>query len=390
MPARSRFSNIVAFGLLFAATAVAASKPSRLAASASHPEPLADDLVWQVTELPKDDAVGSRWVANAVSQVTQSDDWSLPVLADLAARTLHDRPEIDRASLLTALSELRARYDSRKQVAATGAGGPFARQSSRAVLSALFDLLGSARKGTPAGRANELLLGALEQRRSELEQYLSYDGITEFGEKAFGALYEEAKDDSRLAALANTVFAPALGAMGDSERTETHLVDSDLNLILITIDTFRASEAGFLGYGKPTTPNLDVLATSSVVFERAYAMASYTGKALAPMVIGKYPSETLRDGGHLDTYFAGNTFLAERLRRADIFTMGVASHWYFHDGLGLTQGCDAFDLSAEPPAGQYTRATSAQLTDAAIKLLAVHAGSHRFFLWAHYFDPHSE
>jgi arylsulfatase A-like enzyme len=170
-------------------------------------------------------------------------------------------------------------------------------------------------------------------------------------------------------------------------------VDRDLNLILITVDTLRASEMGFLGYDKPTTPNLDALAADSVVFDRAYAMASYTGKALAPMLIGKYPSETLRDGGHFTKYFQGNTLLAERLHAAGLFTMGAASQWYFRETWGLTQGCDVFDLSALPSSGQTdtdTNTTSPQLTDAAIRLLEENARSRRFFLWVHYFDPHAQ
>ncbi len=166
----------------------------------------------------------------------------------------------------------------------------------------------------------------------------------------------------------------------------------DLNLILITVDALRASEVGFLGYNKPTTPNLDALASGSVVFDRAYALASYTGKALAPMLIGKYPSETLRDGSHFNAYFAGNTFLAGRLRDAGFYTLGAASHWYFHGAYGLTRGFDVFDLSAMPPTGQGdsdTSTTSPQLTDAALKLLAK-VGTRRFFLWVHYFDPHAQ
>jgi choline-sulfatase len=171
------------------------------------------------------------------------------------------------------------------------------------------------------------------------------------------------------------------------------LAPSDANLILITIDALRASEVGFMGYDRPTTPNLDALASGAVVFERAYSMASYTGKALGPMLIGKYPSETLRDGNHFNRYFANNTFLAERLQSAGIFTMGAASHWYFRDYYGLTQGFDVFDGSAIPGSGQGegdTSVTSPQLTDAALKLLAAHASSGRFFLWLHYFDPHAQ
>ena len=174
--------------------------------------------------------------------------------------------------------------------------------------------------------------------------------------------------------------------------TKGPTVDRDFNLILITIDTVRAGEMGFLGYDKPTTPNLDALAAQAVVFDRAYAMASYTGKALAPMLIGKYPSETLRDGGHFNTYGPGNAFLAERLKAAGLFTMGAASHWYFKERSGVTQGFDVFDLSAMPASGQGdtdSTTTGRQLTDAGIKLLQADA-ARRFFLWVHYFDPHSQ
>jgi arylsulfatase A-like enzyme len=170
------------------------------------------------------------------------------------------------------------------------------------------------------------------------------------------------------------------------------VVDHDYNLLLITVDTVRASDVGFLGFGKPTTPNLDAVAHEAVLYERAYALASYTGKALAPMLIGKYPSETQRDGGHYNRYFASNTFLAERLRGAGIYTMGAASHWYFTSVWGVTQGFDRFDTSAVPASGQGdtdTSSTSPALTDAAIKMLG-DVGSRRFFLWVHYFDPHAQ
>jgi choline-sulfatase len=183
-------------------------------------------------------------------------------------------------------------------------------------------------------------------------------------------------------------------AMPAAPAPESMIVDQGDNLILITIDTLRAAEVGFLGYDKPTTPNLDALAATGVVFERAYSMASYTGKALAPMLIGKYPSETLRDGGHFNKYAPANTFVAERLHGAGMFTMGAASHWYFRPSWGVTQGFDVFDLSAVPDQGQGaatdSTTTSAALTDAALRMLAGHSGSGRFFLWVHYFDPHAQ
>lgn len=168
---------------------------------------------------------------------------------------------------------------------------------------------------------------------------------------------------------------------------------NDFNLLLVTIDTLRLDE-GFMGYDLPTTPNMDALAKESTVFERAYAMASYTGKSLAPLLIGKYPSETARNGSHFTTYERSNTFITERLKNAGFRTMGAASHWYFNPWSGLSQGMDDYDLSAKPPSGQGdtdSNTTSAELTDAALRLLKKPENtSGRFFMWVHYFDPHGQ
>lgn len=167
----------------------------------------------------------------------------------------------------------------------------------------------------------------------------------------------------------------------------------DLNLVLITVDTLRP-DVGFMGYDLPTTPNLDRLAEKSVVFERAYAPASYTGKSVGPILIGKYPSETLRNGNHFNTYDAANTLLAERLAKAGFRTFGAASHWYFLAWSGITQGFAEFDLSAKPSTGQGdtdTSITSKELTDAALRQLSREGNTgKRFFMWVHYFDPHAQ
>jgi arylsulfatase A-like enzyme len=175
-------------------------------------------------------------------------------------------------------------------------------------------------------------------------------------------------------------------------QTARAAVPHGLNLVLVTVDTLRI-DVGFMGYGRPVTPNLDALAARSTVFDRAYSLASYTGKSLGPTLIGKYPSETFRDGAHFDTYFPENVFLAERLRNAGFRTMGVVSHWYFKPKYGLSQGMDVWDMSAMPPdSGGDTDSsvTSSALSDAAIRLLSDPANvGGRFFLWVHYFDPHA-
>ncbi|MSP25059.1 MAG: sulfatase [Myxococcales bacterium] len=163
------------------------------------------------------------------------------------------------------------------------------------------------------------------------------------------------------------------------------------NAILITVDTLRY-DLGFAGYERAVSPNLDRLAKRSAVFERAYALASYTGKSVGPMLIGKYGSETHRNWGHFNKFSSEDTFVAERLKRAGFRTMSVQGHRYFGAFGGLERGFDDLDLSAAPPEGAAwatdTTTTSDKLTDAAIALLDRH-GSGQFFLWIHYLDPHA-
>lgn len=180
------------------------------------------------------------------------------------------------------------------------------------------------------------------------------------------------------------------------------------NVILLTVDTLR-TDLGFLGYDDRVSPNLDALAKKSAVFERAYAMASYTGKSVGPMLIGKYPSETRRDGSHFNTYAQANVFVAERARDAGFRTFAGHCHWYFRNPTGLNQGMDAWDTSAIPAAmgDNDTSVTSDRMGDLALRMLAKpenvagpvggegadvsDAGATRpFFAWFHFFDPHAQ
>ena len=164
------------------------------------------------------------------------------------------------------------------------------------------------------------------------------------------------------------------------------------NVVLITVDTLRA-DVGFLGYPKPITPNLDRLAERSTVFEHAYSMASYTGKSIGPMLIGKYPSETHRDGSHFNKYTTDNVFVTTRAHDAGVHTFGCAGHWYWKPWSGVTQGMDDFDLTAIPPdmTDNDTSVSGDRVSDVAVKMLAEPDNTKgRFFMWIHYFDPHAQ
>ena len=187
--------------------------------------------------------------------------------------------------------------------------------------------------------------------------------------------------------------APA-AASASAAPTAGSAIADDLNVILITVDTLRW-DVGFMGYPRPITPALDALAKRSVVFEHNYAMSSYTGKAIGPLIAGKYPSETHMGWKHYNVYPETDIMVQERLQTAGIHTLAIHCHWYFKKDTGLGRGFDLFDLSALPSQGidatTDTTYSADRLTDAAIKVLSDGANtSKRFYAWIHYFDPHAE
>ena len=166
------------------------------------------------------------------------------------------------------------------------------------------------------------------------------------------------------------------------------------NVVLISIDTLRW-DLGYMGNPRPVSPKIDALAARSVVFEKAYALASYTSKSLAPALIGKYPNETHRGWAHFNLFGKADTFVAERLQRAGVHTLSVQGYWYFfQEGAGFERGFDVIDRSAAPKSIQVEgdrSFNSEKISDAAIALLAKPETTDKpFFMWAHYVDPHAE
>ncbi|MEO7327144.1 MAG: sulfatase-like hydrolase/transferase [Minicystis sp.] len=191
-----------------------------------------------------------------------------------------------------------------------------------------------------------------------------------------------------------SAIAASSSAMAPPSSAIPSAIPKDLNLIIITVDTLRA-DLGYAGNPHPLSPNLDKLAKESIVFDRAYALASYTGKSVGPMLIGKYGSETHRNWGHSNTFGKDDTMLAERLQRAGMHTVSAHALPYFGRGTGLERGFEKIDLSAVPSEGSIKEmensVTGQRLTDAALKLLQnpEHTGK-RFFFWMHFLDPHAD
>ena len=67
------------------------------------------------------------------------------------------------------------------------------------------------------------------------------------------------------------------------------------NIILITLDTLRADHLSSYGYRRVTTPNLDRMAKSGLIFENAFSNSSWTLPAHASLFTGRLPNEHKAD-----------------------------------------------------------------------------------------------
>ena len=165
-----------------------------------------------------------------------------------------------------------------------------------------------------------------------------------------------------------------------------------LNVVLISIDTLRQGEGSTSA--RPVTPNLDRLSQESVVFDRAYSLASYTAKSVGPFLLGKYSSETHRDWSHFNRFTKQDVFVAQRLQQAGVHTVSVQGYWYFFANTGLERGFDVINKSAAPALVTVdgdSNTNADKVSDAAIAELAKpELLQQPFFLWMHYVDPHSE
>jgi arylsulfatase A-like enzyme len=177
------------------------------------------------------------------------------------------------------------------------------------------------------------------------------------------------------------------------------------NVLVITIDTWRADRLACAGYPRAVTPNLDRLASESLRFTHVSAPRAKTTPALASLFTGLYPHEHgARD--LLMPLSPAHPLLAERLRDAGWRTGAIVGNFVLRDDFsGLARGFDSWteelpDALGVPPENVPQRAARS-LSDGALTALGLagHSGGAGpaqaftrpdapWFLWLHYMDPH--
>lgn len=160
----------------------------------------------------------------------------------------------------------------------------------------------------------------------------------------------------------------------------------DMNIILIVIDTLRASRLGCYGYPLPTSPAIDRLAAEGARFEQAFAPGIPTTPAHTTLFTGMHPlhHNVVCHGGQVDLD-RRIPVLAELLQRAGYTTSAVDN--LFHIKPWFARG---FEYYINPASRRRLQmmVSCEEINDRAISWLRVHS-SEKFFLFLHYWEPHT-
>lgn len=172
-----------------------------------------------------------------------------------------------------------------------------------------------------------------------------------------------------------------LAAAACRRQTEVSRL-KEFNVVVINIDALRADHLGCYGYGRPTSPFIDRLATEGVVFERALSNSSYTRESVAALESGLLPScsggvgwtaRPLADRHHL-----GVLFQRAHYRTGFISATTMLTDTAFTAGFTyVRQLAQRWGQSGLGPG----------LSAAALEFVRQHADE-RFMMYLHYLDPH--
>jgi arylsulfatase A-like enzyme len=208
----------------------------------------------------------------------------------------------------------------------------------------------------------------------------------------------------RRAALLLAAAACVLGILWMQPRADWSLADRGRDsvpgfapipedvrrVVLISIDTLRADHLGCYGYSRDTSPNLDALAAEGVRFNHAVSAAPTTLPSHATLFTGTTP---LAHGVHANVGYRldeSQLTLAELLRRNGFATAAFVGAYVLDPQFGIAQGFDRYDAGVGTARdNSFHNERSAEATTALVNQWLADRGEEPFFLFVHYYDPHS-
>ena len=203
--------------------------------------------------------------------------------------------------------------------------------------------------------------------RVDLEELAGMDARLLLRAKVFppGAQVSRGWSDPRIMALQNRAWK------GSSRKQP--------NIIVVLVDTLRADHLGCYGYSRKTSPNLDVFASESLLFETAVAPSSWTWPSTASVLTGQYP---LRHGvldGSRCTLSLDKETMAEICIGAGVKTAAFVTNPLICESKSFDQGFESFHSLSWADAEVVVDAFAGWLEQ---------ARKGRFMAYLHFMDTH--
>jgi len=166
--------------------------------------------------------------------------------------------------------------------------------------------------------------------------------------------------------------------------------DSDLNVLLIIIDTLRADRVGYSGYAVET-PHIDFLAFEGARFLNTICQYPMTLPSHASILTSTFPQyHGIKNNGnyYLEEKF---TTLAEILKEKGFETSAFIGAVVLESKFGLAQGFAHYDDTFRTP--DYLKEIEAQNLAQDV-FQSAHSWyeknyQEKFFMWVHFYDPHA-
>src|ERR1700730_2895648 len=165
--------------------------------------------------------------------------------------------------------------------------------------------------------------------------------------------------------------------------------DRPPNVVVILADQLQANRLHTYGNPRPTSPNIDALASAGVKFNRYYSVAPWTAPSQGTIATSLYPSR------HGETLFMQRTsppaFTPDTVTLAQTFkNSGYHTGAFVNNAVAgpylLGKGFDDFDVQVGV---SLTPASKAENTNPRIFNWLDKVQSNPFFLYIDYWEPHS-
>lgn len=166
----------------------------------------------------------------------------------------------------------------------------------------------------------------------------------------------------------------------------------DLNVIIISFDTLRPDHLGCYGYERETSPNIDKLAESGVLFTQAVSTSPWTTPAHYSLFTGLYPSAHQNKRTFAEPFYYDET-LAAVLKRNGYYTVAftgggsVSSEFGFGNGYNIYEEFSSYNATSSP-AGLYNHENDTEkIFQRAMGWLEENSEL-KFYMFLHTFECH--